>query len=81
MNIEQEKTKKNSDARIKANNKYAKSHYKNISIKIRPDQAEYIRDVASKNNLSIAQLILNSVTEYDNNHKEAEAEDEENEDF
>ena len=61
-----QKIKKNSDAKIKANNKYSKSHYKNINIKIKPDQADYIKQVADKLNLSIAKLIVNAVKEYDN---------------
>ena len=61
-----QKIKKNSDAKIKANDRYNKKHYKNISIRIKPDQADYITQVADKLNLSIAKLIVNAVKEYDN---------------
>lgn len=53
-----ENVRKNSDARIKANAKYSKSHYKNISIKIKPNEAETIRKTAQIQGLSIAQFIL-----------------------
>jgi len=60
--------KKNSDAKIRANAKYSKSHYKNISIKIKPEDAEMIRNTASLYNMSIAQYIIKA-TNYiiDNN--------------
>ena len=58
---------KNSRARIEANNRYAKKTDKNISIKVKPNEAEFIRDTARKHNLSIAQLILQSVRAFDNN--------------
>lgn len=50
--------KKNSDAKIRANAKYTKNHYKNISIKIKPEDAEMIRNTASLYNMSIAQYII-----------------------
>lgn len=62
----QKNKKKNSDAKIAANDRYNKKHYKNISIRIKPDQADFIRDTAKKNNLSIAQLIINAVELFDN---------------
>ena len=49
----QKNKKKNSDAKIAANDRYNKKHYKNISIRIKPDQADFIRDTAKKKNLSI----------------------------
>lgn len=58
--------KKNSDAKIRANAKYTKNHYKNISIKIKPEEAETIRSAASLYNMSIAQYIIrasNYITE------------------
>lgn len=61
--------RKNSQARINANNKYKKANYKRIAVDIRPDQAEKIRDTASRHNLSLAQLIVKAVTEYDTNHQ------------
>lgn len=63
-----ERKAKNSEARIRANNKYTRANYKNVSIKIRPEQAEIIRDTAKQFNISIAQLIINSVNEYKTNH-------------
>ena len=63
-----ERKAKNSEARIKANNKYSRANYKNVSIKIRPEQAEAIRETAKQFDISIAQLIINSVNEYKMNH-------------
>ena len=63
-----ERKAKNSEARIKANNKYSRANYKNVSIKIRPEQAEAIRETAKQFDISIAQLIINSVNEYRTNH-------------
>ena len=63
-----ERKAKNSEARIKANNKYSRANYKNVSIKIRPEQAEAIRETAKQFDISIAQLIINSVNEYKTNH-------------
>ena len=57
-----ENVRKNSDARIKANAKYGKSHYKNISIKVKPNEAEIIRNTAQIQGLSIAQFILKATT-------------------
>ena len=63
-----ERKAKNSEARIRANNKYTNANYQNINIKIRPEQAEAIRETAKQFNISIAQLIINSVNEYKINH-------------
>lgn len=63
---------KNSRAKIEANNRYAQKTYKNISIKIKPHEAEYIRSTAKKFNLSIAQLIIQAVKQFDNNTSETE---------
>ena len=63
---------KNSRAKIIANNRYTAKHYKNINIKIKPDGADFIRDTAKKNNLSIAQLILLSVKEFNDNQLKKE---------
>ena len=65
-----QKIKKNSDAKIKANDRYNKKHYKNISIRTKPDQADYIKQVADRKGLSLPQLIVNAVKEYDNQNKE-----------
>lgn len=62
--------KKNSDAKIKANDKYNKKHYKNISIRIRPDQAEKIRETAQRHHLSLAQLIITAVDYLDTHHSD-----------
>ena len=63
-----ERKAKNSEARIRANNKYTNANYQNINIKIRPEQAEAIRETAKQFDISIAQLIINSVNEYKINH-------------
>ena len=63
-----ERKAKNSEARIRANNKYKKANYQRISVDIRPEQAEIIRDTAKQFDISIAQLIINSVNEYKMNH-------------
>ena len=63
-----ERKAKNSEARIRANNKYKKANYKQIKIEIRPEQAETIRETAKQFDTSIAQLIINSVNEYKMNH-------------
>lgn len=68
--MDNEQKKKNSDAKIRANAKYNKKNYKNLSIKIRPDQAEKIRDIAQRHHLSLAQLIVKAVTEYDTHHSD-----------
>lgn len=62
----QKNKKKNSDAKIAANNRYKNKTYKRIAIDIKPNQADFIRDTAKKNNLSIAQLIINAVELFDN---------------
>lgn len=63
-----ERKAKNSEARIRANNKYKKANYQRISVDIRPEQAEIIRNTAKQFDTSIAQLIINSVNEYKMNH-------------
>lgn len=61
MNNTQENTPKNSKAKIRANNRYAQKTYKNINIKIKPEEAENIRNIADKHGLSIARLIVEAV--------------------
>ena len=56
-----ERKAKNSEARIRANNKYKKANYKQIKIEIRPEQAEIIRNTAKQLDISIAQLIINEL--------------------
>ncbi len=65
----QKNKKKNSDAKIKANDRYKNKTYKRIAIDIKPNQADFIRDTAKKNNLSIAQLIINAVELFDNKNR------------
>ena len=55
---------KNSKARIKANGKYLKNNYKRINIAVRPEQADRIKETAKRFNLSLAQLIVDSVQLY-----------------
>ena len=68
MFVENNNKNRNSAAKIKANNKYSLSHYKNISVKIKPQDADFIRETAKQNKISLAQLIINAVTEYSINH-------------
>ena len=67
-----ENIKKNSDARIRANNKYKNAHYKRVGIDVKPEEAQYIKDTAKKYDMSIAQLVLTSVKEFDVNHNSNE---------
>ena len=55
---------KNSKARIKANGKYLKNNYKRINIAVRPEQADRIKEIAKRFDLSLAQLIIDSVQLY-----------------
>lgn len=55
---------KNSKARIKANGKYLKNNYKRINIAVRPEQADRIKEIAKRFNLSLAQLVVDSVQLY-----------------
>lgn len=59
-----QKEVKNSRAKIAANNRYKNKTYKRIAIDIRPEKAEYIKELASKKNMSIAQLILTAIDLY-----------------
>lgn len=59
-----QKEVKNSKAKIAANNRYKNKTYKRIAIDIRPEKAEYIKELASKKNMSIAQLILTAIDSY-----------------
>ena len=65
---------KRKKSQIKATDKYNKANYKNISIRIRPEQAEKIRESAQQHNFSLAQLIIKAITEYDRNHTDNTAE-------
>jgi hypothetical protein len=57
-----------SDKRKKSQQKataiFNKKNYKNISIRVKPDQADEIRATAEKLQLSLAQLIVNAVRLY-----------------
>ena len=44
---------KNSKAKIKATDRYNKKHYKNISIRVKPEEADYIRKVAKDRGISL----------------------------
>ena len=74
MFVENNNKNRNSAAKIKANNKYSLSHYKNISVKIKPQDADFIRETAKQNKISLAQLIIDAVTEYNINHTDNTAE-------
>ena len=54
----EETTRKNSEARIRANNKYKKSHYKSISVYVKPDIAEEFRSTAKAEGKSLTQYII-----------------------
>ena len=57
---------KNSQAKIKANNKYKKTHYSTLSISLKPEIIADIKAVASAEGLSIAQYIVNIHNEHKN---------------
>ena len=46
--------RKNSKAKIKANNKYTKSHYTRFNIAVKPEIAEEIKQAAAAEGLSVA---------------------------
>ena len=56
--------KKNSDAKIKANNKYKKANYKTLSVYLKPEIVDDIKAVARSEGLSIAQYIVNIHNEH-----------------
>ena len=58
---------KNSAAKIKANNKWIQTNYKRMQISTTPEQADYIRETAKKYNITIVQLILNSIKLFEEN--------------
>lgn len=55
---------KNSQAKIKANNKYKKAHYKTLSINLKPEIYDDIKAVAGAENKSIAQYIIDIHNEH-----------------
>lgn len=61
LNNDKKSEPKNSPARLKANKKYDKLHYKAITSKIKIDEMPQINDYASKNNMSISKLIYNCI--------------------
>ena len=58
---------KNSAAKIKANNKWIQTNYKRMQISTTPEQADYIRETAKKYDITIVQLILNSIKLFEEN--------------
>lgn len=62
-----EKINKNSQAKIKANNKYVKKTYKDLNFKVRPEEREYFYSIARKYNLSNAELLRQAVRFFDEN--------------
>lgn len=56
-----EKTRKSSDAHIKAVQKYRDTHYKRLVADIRPEEFEFINNLAKSMNISKAALIVNSL--------------------
>lgn len=60
--------KSNATARTRATAKYHKAHYKRMYISTTPEQADYIRETAKKYNITIVQLIVDSINEYKMNH-------------
>ena len=61
LNNNNKREPKNSPARLKANKKYDKLHYKAITSKVKIDEMSQINDYASKNNMSISKLICNCI--------------------
>ena len=55
---------KNSDARIRANNKYSNAHYRALTVKIKPEHYQTIDNYCKDNNISKASLIIKAVTKY-----------------
>ena len=60
--------KASATARTRATTKYHKAHYKRMYISTTPEQADYIRETAKQFDISIVQLIINSVNEYKTKH-------------
>ena len=60
--------KASTTARTRATTKYHKAHYKRMYISTTPEQADYIRETAKQFDISIVQLIINSVNEYKTKH-------------
>lgn len=55
----EENSRKNSSAKIAANNRYTKNHYKKITVCYKPDVAEEIKETAKAENKSVASYFLN----------------------
>ena len=53
----EEKKRRNSAAKIRANNKYKNSHYKSVSICVKPEIAEELRSTAKAEGKSLTQYI------------------------
>lgn len=57
----EDRQKKNSDAKIKANNKYRKQHYSTWSIAISQPDKDFLDNLAKSLNISKAQMILKAM--------------------
>lgn len=64
MNNAQENKKRNSEAKIRANNRYRKKTYVRIAVDIRPEEALLIREKAQAYKMSLARLIVEAVKAY-----------------
>lgn len=61
------KIPKSSQARLKANKKYDKTHYKTITGKVKIGEYPLISEYAEKNNMSISKMIVLCVKHCINN--------------
>lgn len=59
--------KASATARTRATTKYHKAHYKRMYISTTPDQADYIRETAKKYDITIVQLIIDSIKLFEEN--------------
>lgn len=57
-----------SDAQKRATAKYNQTHYKNINVRLKINDAMFVKHFAAEKSISIAQLILKSIKYiYENN--------------
>ena len=56
-----ENNKKNSAAKIAANNRYKNAHYKRLVADIKPSDFDFIDTYAKEHDISKAQLIVKSI--------------------
>ena len=52
------KDNKNSPAKIAANNRYTKSHYKQLKINIKPETADEIKETAAAEGQSVTSYLV-----------------------